>query len=81
MLAGVVMVAPQLSVNGTSSGAASSALSAVMISATAFPMPLRAPSNGVTSIATVGRAVGATEGCYHTSTGTLYLRKRAVNCR
>ena len=43
-------------------------------------MPVRAPSSGVTSIATVGRAVGGTEGCYHTWTGTLYLRKRAVNC-
>ena len=31
----------------------------------------------MTSIATVGRAVGDTEGCYHTSPGTLYLRKRA----
>ena len=32
--------------------------SAVTISPTAFPMPLRAPSSGVTSIATAGRADG-----------------------
>ena len=60
-----------LSVYGTRSGPASSARSATTISATAAPMPERAPSSGVTSIATVGRAVGATEGCYHTSPGTL----------
>ena len=63
--------ARMLSVYGISSGPASSARNARTISATAAPMPERAPSSGVTSIATVGRTVGDTAGCYHTSTGTL----------
>ncbi len=63
-----------LSVYGTRSGPASSSRSATTISATAAPIPERAPRSGVTSIATVGRAVGGTEGCYHTSAGTLYLQ-------
>ena len=71
------MRARVLSVYGTRSGPAESARKAVTISATAAPMPERVPSSGVTSIATVGRAVGDTEGCYHTSPGTLYLRKWA----
>jgi hypothetical protein len=44
----------QLSVYGTRSGPAAIAPSAVTISATAAPIPLRAPKSGVTSIATVG---------------------------
>ena len=46
---------------GRESGAASRSPSAATISATAFPMPLRAPRSGVTSIATAGcdgRAAG-----------------------
>ena len=57
-----IVRARRLSVKGTSAGAASSASSALMISPTAFPIPLRAPSNGVTSIATEGRATGGTAG-------------------
>src|SRR4249920_2083372 len=57
--------ARKLSVYGTSGGAASSALSAVTISLTALPIPLRAPSRGVTSIATAGRAEADIGRWYH----------------
>src|SRR4029077_11515666 len=57
--------ARRLSVYGTSGGAASSARSAVTISLTALPIPLRAPSKGVTSIATAGRAEAGIGRWYH----------------
>jgi hypothetical protein len=49
-------------VYGTSIGAASSDRNAWKISATALPIPVRAPRRGVTSIATEVRALADTSG-------------------